>query len=75
MVAKYQHRIPGPILDRIDIHLDVPRVPIAKLASLSSGEPSVAIRARVEVARQVQQVRFARLNKPNVLVDGDMGTA
>ena len=39
MVSKYQKRISGPILDRIDIHLDVPRVPMQKLASLENGEP------------------------------------
>ena len=37
MIAKYQKRISGPLMDRIDIHLEVQRVPIAKLASLSSG--------------------------------------
>jgi magnesium chelatase family protein len=73
MVVKYQNRISGPILDRIDIHLEVARVPIAKLAALDSGEPSHTIRARVEAARQMQQARFAKLGKPNVLVNGDMG--
>ena len=73
MVSKYQNRISGPILDRIDIHLDVPRVPIAKLASLESGEPSAVIRARVEAARTLQQTRFAAQGKPTVLVNGDMG--
>jgi magnesium chelatase family protein len=75
MVQKYQKRISGPILDRIDIHLDVPRVPMQKLASLDSGEPSIAIRQRVEAARTIQQARFAAVNKPNVTVNGDMGPA
>lgn len=73
MVQKYQKRISGPILDRIDIHLDVPRVPVQKLASLDSGEPSSSIRRRVEATRSIQQARFAPLNKPNLLVNGDMG--
>ncbi len=73
MVTKYQKRISGPLMDRIDIHLDVPRVPIQKLASLDSGEPSSAIRQRVEAARQRQAARFAPLAKPNLLVNGDMG--
>jgi magnesium chelatase family protein len=75
MVSKYQKRISGPILDRIDIHLDVPRVPVQKLSSLSGGEPSYSIRQRVEAARSIQHARFAQVNKPNVLVNGDMGPA
>ena len=46
MVQRYQKRISGPIMDRIDIHLDVRRVPFEKLASLEGGEPSKVIRAR-----------------------------
>jgi magnesium chelatase family protein len=72
-VSKYQKRISGPILDRIDIYIEVPRVPIAKLASPDSGEPSTVIRGRVEAARGVQQARIAELGKPGVLVNGDMG--
>ena len=75
MVSKYQKRISGPILDRIDIHLAVPRVPIDKLAALENGEPSRAIRQRVEAARAVQQARLLPLRKPAVLVNGDMGPA
>jgi len=55
--------------------VDVPRVPMQKLASLDGGEPSAGIRQRVENARAIQQARFAPLNKPNVLVNGDMGPA
>jgi len=73
MVQKYQKRISGPILDRIDIHLDVPRVPVQKLASLDGGEPSASIRQRVEAERAFQQARFATLKKPNMLVNGAMG--
>jgi len=75
MVSKYQKRISGPILDRIDIHLEVPRVPIQKLAALENGEPSSVIRQRVEAARAIQQARLGPLHKPNVLVNGDMGPA
>ncbi len=75
MVSKYQKRISGPILDRIDIHLDVPRVPVQKLATLDGGEPAAAIRLRVEAARGIQQARFTPLNKPNLLVNADMGPA
>ena len=74
-VQRYQKRISGPLMDRIDIHLDVMRVPFEKLSSLDGGEPSSDIRARVEAARAVQAERFAPLGKPHVLVNGDMGPA
>jgi magnesium chelatase family protein len=64
-VARYRKRISGPLLDRIDIHLHVPRVEYDKLADRRTGEPSAAVRARVEAARAVQLRRFGdprRLN-------------
>jgi len=57
-VTKYQKRISGPLLDRIDIHVEVPRVDYDKLSSDRMGEPSAAIRARVQRARQLQTLRF-----------------
>lgn len=75
IVQRYQKRISGPLMDRIDIHLEVQRVPFQKLSALDKGETSAIIRQRVEAARQVQMVRFANLNKPNILVNGDMGPA
>ncbi|HLE13899.1 MAG TPA: YifB family Mg chelatase-like AAA ATPase [Anaerolineales bacterium] len=57
-VTKYQKRISGPLLDRIDIHLEVPRVDYDKLSDSRLGEPSFAIQARVEAARQIQRQRF-----------------
>ena len=57
-VTKYQKRISGPLLDRIDIHIEVPRVDYEKLSSGRLGETSAAIRARVEAARQRQRERF-----------------
>ncbi len=57
-VTRYQRRLSGPLLDRIDIHLDVPRVDYDKLASDRSSEPSAAIRARVAAARERQRARF-----------------
>jgi len=75
MVQRYQKRISGPLMDRIDIHLDVQRVPYHKLEAAGTGEPSTAIRARVAAARQIQAERFAPLNRPHVLVNGDMGPA
>jgi magnesium chelatase family protein len=58
MVARYQKRISGPFLDRIDIHIDVPRVEFEKLADRRTGEPSAVVRERVETARAVQRQRF-----------------
>ena len=57
-VTKYQKRISGPLLDRIDIHIEVPRVEYEKLSDDRLGEPSAAIQARVEAARQRQRERF-----------------
>ena len=57
-VTRYQKRISGPLLDRIDIHVEVPRVAYDKLTDHRQGETSQAIRARVEVARERQRQRF-----------------
>ena len=57
-VTKYQKRISGPLLDRIDIHLEVPRVEYEKLSDSRLGEPSIAVQARVEAARERQRERF-----------------
>ncbi len=57
-VTKYQKRISGPLLDRIDIHIEVPRVDYQKLSSDRLGESSDAIRARVQTARESQTARF-----------------
>ncbi len=59
LISRYQKRLSGPLLDRIDIHVDVPRVPFQKLSDERRGEPSAAIRARVEAARDRQTKRFA----------------
>ena len=59
MVERYLARVSGPLLDRIDIHLHVPAVPYADLSVDRSGEPSDAIRARVDAARARQVERFA----------------
>jgi magnesium chelatase family protein len=58
MVTRYQKRISGPLLDRIDIHVEVPRVEFDKLADDRLGEPSLNIRERVEAAREIQRNRF-----------------
>jgi magnesium chelatase family protein len=57
-IQRYQKRISGPLLDRIDIHIEVPRVEYEKLADKRGGETSAAIRARVTNARRIQQHRY-----------------
>lgn len=57
-IMKYKRKISGPLLDRIDLHVDVPRISYEKLAGESQGEPSRAIRARIIAARSYQQARF-----------------
>ena len=59
IITRYQKRISGPLLDRIDIHVEVPRVEYEKLSDKRAGETSAAIRARVETARRRQRERFA----------------
>jgi magnesium chelatase family protein len=72
MVSRYQKRISGPLLDRIDIHVEVPRVDYEKLSSDRLGEPSAAVRNRVEAARERQRARFA---ETNLVTNADMGPA
>jgi magnesium chelatase family protein len=64
-VTKYQKRISGPLLDRIDIHIEVPRVDYQKLSSDRLGESSETIRCRVEGARQKQRERFSNDRNSN----------
>ena len=61
-ITRYQKRISGPLLDRIDIHIEVPRVDYEKLSDDRLGEPSASVQARVEVARERQRKRFERSN-------------
>jgi len=58
-VTKYQKRISGPLMDRIDIHIQTPQVDYEKLSDARMGEASATIRARVEAARQIQRERLA----------------
>src|SRR5690606_2851792 len=57
-VAAYQRRISGPLLDRVDLFVDVPRVDFDKLAAGRQSEPSEAVAARVLEARERQAARF-----------------
>ena len=57
--ARYINRVSGPLLDRLDIHVEVPPVDYEALSSAQKGEPSAAIRARVNAARRLQLERYA----------------
>lgn len=61
-IQKYRSRISGPLLDRIDIHVNVPAVPYKDLMGNCLQEPSAAIQARVAAARAVQTKRFSHLS-------------
>jgi len=71
MVTKYQKGISGPLLDRIDIHLEVPRVDCEKLSGDRVGETSKSIRKRVQVARDIQQQRFVS-SQSDIICNADM---
>ncbi len=71
VVTKYQKRISGPLLDRIDIHIEVPRVDYEKLSGDRVGESSESIRARVQTARNIQSKRFAN-NESTIICNADM---
>ncbi|NJN97661.1 MAG: YifB family Mg chelatase-like AAA ATPase [Anaerolineales bacterium] len=72
MVKGYQKKISGPLMDRIDIHVEVPRVPFEKLSSQRTGESSLKVRERVEAARVVQRKRF---EGTTLQTNADMGPA
>ena len=58
-IGRYLSKISGPLLDRIDLHVEVPVVPFAQLSQMKPGESSAKIRERVIKARQMQEKRFA----------------
>jgi magnesium chelatase family protein len=57
-IERYMGRISGPLLDRIDLHIEVPGVPFQALAASADGTPSVTMREQVQRAREVQRQRF-----------------
>ena len=57
-IQRYRNRISGPLLDRIDIHIEVPAIRYQDLSSVGTGEPSAVIRERILSARTIQQDRF-----------------
>jgi magnesium chelatase family protein len=71
-VQRYRQRISGPLLDRIDLHIEVPSIEYRDMASERAEEPSSAVRERVSAARKRQQARFANDSKTNC--NARMGT-
>jgi len=67
-VDSYLGRISGPLLDRIDLIVEIPAVPFEALSGRGAAEPSSAVRARVEQARGVQRSRFSRGSGCNALM-------
>jgi len=71
-IQKYRSRLSGPLMDRIDLHIETPPVPFQDLKQASGGESSAVIRARVEAARDIQRRRFQ--NQPGVYCNAHMST-
>lgn len=69
-VTRYQNRISGPLMDRFDIHIEVPRVIYEKLTSEKRGESSDSIRERIQMARDSQARRFS---KGRIMANAEMG--
>ena len=72
-IVRYRNRLSGPLLDRIDIHVEVPRVEYDKLSGHQKAEPSKSIRRRIEAARERQRDRFA--GSPKIKNNAEMGPA
>ena len=64
-IQSYRNKISGPLLDRIDLHVEVPAIRYQHLAAATGGESSAAIRQRVVAARRIQQDRFKTLRRVN----------
>src|SRR5690606_1228412 len=70
-MQRYLSKISGPLLDRIDIHIEVTPVPFEKLSEDRRGESSVVIRKRVAEAREIQSARFTEFE--NIHYNAQMG--
>jgi magnesium chelatase family protein len=71
-IHRYRHKVSGPLLDRIDIHIEVPAVPYKELSNEYSGEKSGEIKKRVVAAREIQHDRF--MNDRRIYANGHMKT-
>lgn len=75
VVTKYQKRISGLLLDRIDIHVESPRIEYDKLSEKRLGESSISVRERVEMALSCQRTRFSDDGGTHVTCNADMRPA
>ncbi|MBK9063126.1 MAG: YifB family Mg chelatase-like AAA ATPase [Acidobacteria bacterium] len=74
-VARYRRKISGPLLDRIDLHVEVPALSSSDFGADGDGEPSRAVRARVVAAREVQRARTGDPRLVNAALSGRSGRA
>lgn len=72
MVQKYLNKISGPLLDRIDLHVEVTPVPFRELTKIKNSEKSSEVRKRVIAARDIQEARFAEF--PSIHANAQMST-
>jgi magnesium chelatase family protein len=72
MVQRYLNKISGPLLDRIDIHIEVIPVPFSELSNMKEGEKSEKIRERVVAARKIQEKRFKE--SPGIYANAQMSS-
>ncbi|MCK4540051.1 YifB family Mg chelatase-like AAA ATPase [Candidatus Parcubacteria bacterium] len=70
-IMNYKKKISGPIIDRIDIHIEVPRVKFEKLSEVARGEKSTGIKIRTEKAREIQKQRF---KNTEILTNSEMSS-
>lgn len=70
-ISRYQKRLSGPLMDRIDIHVEIPAVPIMKLTQQNRGKPSSQVRDEVEQARKKQNKRFS---SSRLICNAEMGS-
>jgi magnesium chelatase family protein len=72
MIQRYMQKISGPLMDRIDIHIDVPAVNYKEMRGAAEPEGSAQIRARVERARETQLKRFSSVTKNRIYSNAQM---
>ena len=70
-IQRYNSKVSGPLLDRIDLHLEVAAVPFKEISDERQGEPSSKIKKRVDACRKIQQTRYQ--NNRNIHCNAQMG--